>query len=119
MVDCSVLAALIFAEPAAAEARVITSGMELYAPRLLAYELTNVAWKKARQIPERRELIISRLQQGMRLGIRLRDVSHTLVCRLALSADLTAYDASYLYLARSLGLPLLTFDRRLAAAASI
>jgi len=28
---------------------------------------------------------------------------------------LTTYDASYLYLVRSLGVPLLTFDERLAA----
>ena len=32
-----------------------------------------------------------------------------------LETGLTTYDASYLYLARSLGVPLLTFDGRLAA----
>lgn len=59
-------------------------------------------------------------------------MSHTLPCnktinwttidfnetlKLALDTGLTAYDASYLYLAQTLGIPLATFDRKLRAAA--
>ncbi len=40
------------------------------------------------------------------------------VVSLALATGLTAYDASYLWLARLLGAELVTLDRRLAAAAS-
>ena len=36
---------------------------------------------------------------------------------LALDTGLTAYDASYLYLAQTLGMPLATFDRKLRSVA--
>ena len=51
------------------------------------------------------------------LPIRWRDVDHASALRMALDADLTTYDASYLYLAQALSIPLVTFDRRLAQAA--
>ena len=40
------------------------------------------------------------------------------VLQLALRKGITTYDASYLYLADILGLPLATFDERLRAAAA-
>lgn len=43
-------------------------------------------------------------------------VDHVVVLRLALDTGLTTYDASYLYVARTLGLPLVTFDGRLRRA---
>ena len=36
---------------------------------------------------------------------------------LALETGLTAYDASYLYLAQTLSMPIATFDRKLSSAA--
>ena len=38
------------------------------------------------------------------------------IARLATATRLTAYDASYLWLARDLGIELITLDNRLAAA---
>jgi predicted nucleic acid-binding protein len=35
--------------------------------------------------------------------------------RLGLSTGLTAYDATYLWLARTLGMPLVTLDKKLGA----
>ena len=40
------------------------------------------------------------------------------VLALAMARDLTAYDASYLWLAQRLGLPLVTLDQELARAAA-
>lgn len=117
VVDASVVGALVFGEPRAAEAHSLMTGNRLFAPRLITYELTNIAWQKILGDPARREAIVRRLQRGLALNLLLRDVSHPSVCRLALDENLTTYDASYLYLHRALGLPLLTFDRRLAAAA--
>ena len=106
----------MFGESRAEEARQLTTGSVLYAPRLFTYELTNVGWRKALRTPELRDDILHRLERGLALDIRLRDVSHPAVFRVALATDLTTYDASYLHLSRALGIPLLTFDRRLAAA---
>lgn len=43
------------------------------------------------------------------------DVLHPAVLDLALETSLSTYDASYLYLARYLGMPLVTFDKRLGS----
>jgi len=115
VLDASVLGALIFGEPRAKEALSLLEGAELYAPPLLAYELTSVARKKALKYPQLRERISEALEIGLSLDINWTEVDHLEVLRLALETGLTTYDASYLYLARSLGVPLLTFDGRLAA----
>ena len=115
VLDASVLGALIFGEPRAKEALSLLEGAELYAPPLLAYELTSVARKKALKYPQLRERISEALEIGLSLDINWTEVDHLEVLKLALETGLTTYDASYLYLARSLGVPLLTFDGRLAA----
>ena len=53
------------------------------------------------------------LKLALALDIHWVEVDHVAVFRLAMAAGLTTYDANYLYLARSLGLPLATFDERL------
>lgn len=116
VVDASVLGALIFGEPRAEEALALLKGVELYAPPLLAYELTSVARKKALKHPLLREKLQQALDIGLSLDINWTEVDHVAVLRLALETKLTTYDASYLYLARSLDLPLATFDKRLRAA---
>ena len=115
VLDASVLGALIFGEPRAKEVLSLLEGAELYAPPLLAYELTSVARKKALKYPQLRERISEALEISLSLNINWTEVDHLEVLRLALETGLTTYDASYLYLARSLGVPLLTFDGRLAA----
>ena len=115
VLDASVLGALIFGEPRAKEALSLLEGAELYAPPLLAYELTSVARKKVLRYPQLREKISKALEIGLSLNINWTEADHAAVLQLALDTGLTTYDASYLYLARSLGVPLLTFDERLAA----
>lgn len=118
VVDASVVAAVVFGEPRAREAVELLRGADLYAPSLLAYELASVAWKKASRSPERAEAIAQALELGLALDIRWLPVDHVATLRLALKEGVTTYDASYLFLARSLGLPLVTFDERLAARAA-
>lgn len=115
VVDASVLGALIFGEPRAEEAFSLVKGVELYTPPLLAYELTSVAHKKALRNLQLQEKIFEALEIGLSLDINWTEVEHPEVLRLALDTGLTTYDASYLYLARTLGIPLATFDERLAA----
>ena len=57
VVDASVLGALLFGEPRAEEAFSLLKGCDLYAPPLLAYELTSIARKKALKHPELLEKI--------------------------------------------------------------
>ena len=119
VVDTSVLAAIAFHEPRAEEAvallRVLDA--ELYAPVLTTYELTSVAYKKSLQYPQDRAALSGALEVVLAMDIRWVDVDHLGVLRIALDRGLTTYDASYLYLSRFLGVPLITFDEKLQAAA--
>jgi predicted nucleic acid-binding protein len=51
------------------------------------------------------------------MGIRLQEAPETEAYELALALNLSAYDASYLWLSKQIEAELLTFDKRLAAAA--
>jgi len=65
-----------------------------------------------------RESILEALRVGMALDIHLVQVDLVAIVRLAIDCEFTTYDASYLHVARSLGLPLVTFDERLRAASA-
>lgn len=117
IVDASIIAAWCFREPRASEAMGILRGSELHAPILLAYELTSIARRKTRTYPEKASVLEEALHTALAAPIRWSEVDHLAVLRLAMEAGLTTYDASYLYLARKLGVPLATFDQQLARAA--
>ena len=112
-VYASVLGALIFGEPRAGEPAALLEGADLYAPGLMAYELTHIAQKKSAQSPDRFSAFQEALETALLMDIRWRDVRHSAVLRLALETGLTTYDACYLYQSRLLGAELATFDERL------
>lgn len=116
VVDASVMAAWCFREPRAAEAITLLRESELYAPLLLAYELTSIARRKVLTYPEKAALVAEALRTALNVPIHWTDVDHMAVMRLALDSGLTTYDACYLYVARSIGADLATFDERLAKA---
>ncbi len=116
VVDASVLGSLVFQEPRAQEADDLIRDSALQAPELLLYELTHIAQKKSIQYPDQREAFQRSLEAALLMDIRWREVDHIRVLDLALETGLSTYDASYLYLARTLGLPLITFDQQLQAA---
>lgn len=116
VVDASVIAAIAFQETRSLEAEEILDGANLSAPLLLGYELANIARNKALRNPHLFQTIKEGLQDALQLEIQWEEVDYLAVMELALETGLSAYDASYLYLARSLGLPLVTFDQRLQAA---
>ncbi len=117
VVDASVVAAIVFGEPEAGRAARLVGDDELVAPALLRYELTNIAWKKARRLPKEAQLIAQALRLGLDLDIRYLDVEYDAVLGLALEKGVTAYDAAYLWLSRTLQAPLATLDARMEAAA--
>lgn len=116
VVDASIIAAWCFREPRAPEALLIIRESEIHAPILLAYELTSIARKKTIAYPEKGSLIEEALRTALALPIHWSDVDHLAVMRLALDANLTTYDACYLYVARKAGISLATFDESLEKA---
>jgi len=118
VVDTSALAAILFGEPEA-EAVVARIGeARLVAPTLLAFELANVCLVKCRRFPDRREKLLSAFALRGRFALEEAAVDHVEALALAETSGLTVYDASYLWLARRLGVPLVTLDKALERAAT-
>jgi predicted nucleic acid-binding protein len=73
---------------------------------------------KCRRHPDLRDTLLAAFQLRRQLGIAEIAVDHGDVLELALKSGLTAYDASYLLLARKLGAELVTLDEALTRAAT-
>lgn len=117
VVDASALAALLFGEPEAEAVAARLDGARLVAPSLLAFEPANVCLVKCRRHPDQREALLAGFRLRDRLGVEEIAVDHAGVLDLADQTSLTAYDASYLWLARRLGAQLVTLDAELGRAA--
>jgi predicted nucleic acid-binding protein len=115
VIDASALAAVAFAEPSADTVIDEIDGHRLHAPTLVVFELMNVAWKRSRKQPAATALFLEALEVLQGLGLRFRGIDQEAVVKLGLETGLTAYDASYLWLARALRMPLVTLDRKLGA----
>jgi predicted nucleic acid-binding protein len=118
VVDASALAAIAFAEPSADAVIDAIDGHRLHAPTLVVFELMNVAWKRSKKQPAATALFLQALDLLADLGLRFRGIDQEQVVKLGLATGLTAYDATYLWLARALGMPLVTLDRKLGAHAN-
>lgn len=117
-VDASAVAAVLFGEP---DADAVASRLEnarLVAPALIDYELANVCLMKLRRHPGQREALLTAFSLLDNLGIEALAVNQVEVLTLAEASGLTAYDASYLWIAHSFGAELVTLDKRLALAAA-
>ena len=118
VVDASALIELLLGTPAATtvEERLFAPGETLHAPQLLDVEVAHVLRRYAArgQIDSER----GRLTLVDLADLPMRRYPHnSLLPRIwQLRDGLTAYDAAYVALAEALGAPLLTRDRRLAAA---
>ena len=116
VVDASALAALLFSEPEADAIAAQLDGAQLAAPALLGFELANVCLIKSRRHPEQREALTTAFRLRDRLQVANASIDPDGVLNLASATGLTAYDASYLWLARQLGAKLVTLDKQLANA---
>ncbi len=115
VVDCSALAGIVFQESWQSKAQQSIAGQTLHAPSLLPYELTSVTLKKLRQGETH---ATDGLAQALDMDIELHEINAQEVFELAQRYRLSAYDASYLWLAAELKCPLATFDEKLATAAT-
>lgn len=115
VVDCSVLAAMVFDEPRYADAVEAMAGKELFAPYLIDDEMANVAATKSRQGKD------TTARHGLAhfsdCPITRCRVDVNAQFRTVLEHGISAYDAAYLQLSLDLKAPLATFDARLGTAA--
>jgi predicted nucleic acid-binding protein len=116
VVDASAIAALLFGEPEGEAIAARLSGARLISPALLSFELANVCLIKSRRYPDQRAALKAAFRLRHRLGVEEINVDHDGALELAIATRLTAYDASYLWLARELGVELVTLDQHLAKA---
>lgn len=116
VVDASLIAAVLFAEPEQAQAAGRIAACQPVAPDLLRDEIANIAATKLRRGEDEAALRAALLDLEA-LGIDWVPVQAAAAFDLAARYALSAYDAAYLAVAAQLRCPLLTFDRRLAEAA--
>ena len=107
--DASALVAVVFNEGDGERLTERLTGVAVSAPTLLKFELANVALK-ARRDPSHTPQIFRALAVAVtgRFNIHWHDVDATDVAILARATGLSAYDASYLWLAGTLGADLIT-----------
>jgi predicted nucleic acid-binding protein len=117
VIDCSVMAGFVFEETWQLKAAEKIQGRTLYAPYLLQTEIASVALKKHKQGAS--DIAEKGLAHYASLSIELNRVYPADSFALAVRYKLSAYDASYLWLAAELKAPLATFDEKLADAARI
>ena len=77
--DASVLGAVVFGEPRAAEARSLLVGADLYEPVLLAYELASIARKKIGIYPEQKDIILLASEESLNMEINWVELLHPAV----------------------------------------
>ncbi len=121
VVDASAMIEALLRTPAAAavDARLFEPGETLHAPHLLDVEVA----QDIRRYVANGDIAANRGREAHDdlADLRLRRYPHDwLLPRIwELRHNLTAYDAAYVALAEALDAPLLTRDRRLAAAAGV
>jgi predicted nucleic acid-binding protein len=117
VVDASVAVKWVMEEPGSDRARLLSS-VRLEAPDLLPIECANILWKKVQLGDLGEDGAAVRLALLLRAPITLADSRNLLEAALQLSLDLKhpVYDCLYLALAAERDVPLVTADRKLAAA---
>jgi predicted nucleic acid-binding protein len=110
VVDASAIGALVFGEPDAEKMAERLLNVRMIAPSLLWFELANVCVKKMKVHPQLKKKLADAFSLARKLPIEIVEVDYQAIVELATKTKLTAYDASYLWLARSTGAALVTLD---------
>ena len=122
VVDASVTVKLLVDEPDSDTARELAAGgHELHAPRLMASEVANVLWRKARvgQIERANSGAALALLSDMPVRWNEDETVSADAVRLALALDHPVYDCMYLALAHRIGATVVTADRRFVTAVAL
>jgi predicted nucleic acid-binding protein len=116
VLDASAAAAIFFGEPEGPQIMVELSGASLFAPRLIDYEMANIALMKERRGSAPAAALSAGFARFRRLPLTLVTPDFTEVLTLARQSELTAYDASYLWLALKLDAAPASLDQDLLRA---
>jgi predicted nucleic acid-binding protein len=116
VIDASALGALLFGEPDGAAVAERLRGAGLIAPALLPFEIANICIKKIRRYPDQRDALMVAFGMLEQMEVSIVEVDQGEALALAERSGLTAYDASYLWLARWTRFELVTLDGQLEAA---
>ena len=127
VIDATVTAAWLLPDEASEHTRrlyalIRRDQVEPQAPNLWQWECGNILANGVRsgRIPGSSVEGLWNVLEAVRHRVELHELApaqYKAALAVAVDAGLSAYAGAYLWLARSLNLPLLTFDRRLAAAA--
>ena len=117
VIDCSVLAGLVFEESWHLQVIEKIQRRALHGPCLLQAEIASVALKEHKKSVG--DLADKGLAHDASLSIKVHRVYPADTFALAVRYNLSAYDASHQWLAAELKAPLATFDEKLAAAAQV
>lgn len=124
VLDASVGIKLFVVEPLSDEAHSLFNQLtgdspgRFHVPDLFYIECTNIIWKYVRRLgldQEDARLFVDQLGQLALLSFPTESLMRDTL-DLALTHEITAYDAAYVALARQLDLPLITADARLVRA---
>ncbi|SCK55070.1 Predicted nucleic acid-binding protein, contains PIN domain [Variovorax sp. HW608] len=128
VLDASVTAAWLLPDEANEHTRRLYALMrrdevEPQAPNLWQWECANIIANGVRRgrIPQAAVEGLWSVLEAVRHRVELHEMAppqHKASLAIAMDSGLSSYDAGYLWLARSLNLPLATFDRKLADAAT-
>ncbi len=118
VVDSSLVIAFLFHEENAYEAEMRMDGRALHAPHLIDLEVANACRNRIRSKLVTLEAARDSLDDFLQLDVERHDIDVRATFDLASRYGLTAYDASYLWLAHQLAAPLATFDEALGEAAT-
>jgi predicted nucleic acid-binding protein len=113
VVDSSAVCAVIFLEPGAEKIQTRLDASRVIAPELLAFEVSNVFVTKCRTRTADIGILSQQFDAFLDAQLEYRVVDFEAVAEIAIRTKLSAYDASYLYLAQKLDSELVTLDRRL------
>jgi predicted nucleic acid-binding protein len=116
VVDASALASIVFGEDTAEAMAERLEQSHLLAPTLLDFEMANICKNKLRTEKTQRGEILSSFAERGRIVIERVDVDIDDMLELAIQSGLSAYDASYLWVARQYDAELVTLDKRLNTA---
>ena len=78
--------------------------------------MTSICLKKIRARPTERDAILMQYENSLLISVEEHDVNQAEVRQIAETHNLSAYDASYLWLARHLDVELVTLDEDLGKA---
>jgi predicted nucleic acid-binding protein len=116
VVDASAIVALLFNELTRDEVARRLSGFSLRAPNLIRFEVASACLKKIRAAPREQQALLDAFSLLDDLSISPDAVDLEGAIDLAQLTKLSLYDASYLWLARAIGVELVTLDDKLARA---